>query len=180
MSELLKKVANECREDNVRCKFKKLGSLFLNNREVSAQEAAFRLLSLPLKKASRKVVYVNTAPRNKRVSILKPQCILADMDDNDENIFCTSLLDRYTSRPNGLENMSLAEFAATYTTGSKECDDQSIDNNSTIHQSGCPEKDEYQQTNTNRYPSTIKLQNGLGHMRKQKRHCVIRYVEKNI
>jgi hypothetical protein len=100
ISELLKKVANECREDDVKSKLKKLGSVFLNNREVSAQEAALTLLSLPLKYASRKVVFVNTAPRSKRVSILNPQSILETMDDNDEDIFCTSLLDRYASRPN--------------------------------------------------------------------------------
>ena len=165
VSELLKKVANECREDDVKSKLKKLGSVFLNNREVSAQEAAFRLLSLPLKYASRKVVFVNTAPRSKRMSMLNPQSILETMDDNDEDIFCTSLLDRYASRPNELENMSLAEFAATYTTGGKESDHESIDDNSTIQQS---------------VSSTIKLKNGLGRMRKRKRHCVIRYVVKNI
>ncbi|CAB4011986.1 Hypothetical predicted protein [Paramuricea clavata] len=82
------------------------------------------------------------------------------MDDNDEDIFCTSLLDRYASRPNELENMSFAEFAATYTTDCKESDHESIDDNSTIQQS---------------VSSTIKLKNGLGSMRKRKRHCVIRF-----
>jgi hypothetical protein len=135
MSELLKKAANECREDDVKSELKKLGSVFLNNREVSAQAAAFRLLSLPLKHASRKVVFVNTAPRSKRVSMWKPQSILETMDDNDEDIFCTSLLDRYASRPKELENMSLAEFATTYTTDGKESDHESIDDNSTIQQS---------------------------------------------
>ena len=94
MSELLKKVAEEAKEDDLRSQLRKVGSAFLNNREVSAQEAVFRLLSLPLKRASRKVVFVNTAPKEKRVSMLKPQKVLAEMDDDDENIFCTSPLDR--------------------------------------------------------------------------------------
>jgi hypothetical protein len=67
--------------------------------------------------------------------MLKPQSILETMDDNDEDIFCKSLLDRYASRPNELENMSLAEFAAIYTTGGKESDHESIDDNNTIQQS---------------------------------------------
>ena len=91
MSKLLKKVADECRDD-LRGKLRKLGSVSLDNREVSAQEAAFRWLSLPLKYASRKVVFVNTAPKSKRVSMLKSQSVLADMEDNDQNVFCTSLL----------------------------------------------------------------------------------------
>jgi hypothetical protein len=37
MSELLKKVANECKEDDVKSKLKKLGSVFINNREVGAK-----------------------------------------------------------------------------------------------------------------------------------------------
>lgn len=65
MSELLKKVAEENRDDDLKCKLRKVGSAFLNNREVGAQETAYRLLSLPLKRASRKVVFVNTAPKDK-------------------------------------------------------------------------------------------------------------------
>jgi hypothetical protein len=55
--------------------------------------------------------------------------------------------------------MPFAEFAATYTTDGKESDHESIDENSTIQQS---------------VSNTIKLKNGLGRMRKRKRHCVIR------
>jgi hypothetical protein len=35
------------------------------------------------------------------------------MDDNDEDIFLKSLLDRYVHRPPQLEEMSYAEFGAT-------------------------------------------------------------------
>ena len=70
MSELLKKVAEESRRDDIKSKLKKVGSAFLNNREVSAQEAAYRRLSLLLKKASRKVVFVNAVPKDKRVFML--------------------------------------------------------------------------------------------------------------
>lgn len=67
-----------------------MGLAFLNNREVCAQEAAYKILSLPLKRASQKVVIVNTAPKDKRVSMLNPQKVLQEMDDDDEDIFCTS------------------------------------------------------------------------------------------
>ena len=39
-----------------------LGSVFLNHREVSAQEAAYRILSMPLKQLSRKVYTAEGIP----------------------------------------------------------------------------------------------------------------------
>lgn len=175
MSELLKNVADDCRGDDTKSKLRKVGSAFLNNREVSAQEAAFRLLSFPLKRASRKVVFVNTAPKEKRVSMLKPKRLLQDLDEDDENIFCTSPLDRYSSRPQNLEAMCLAEFAATYTTGGRDDGvDDAADHIPDVLDGS--DVDEVEEPEVDRQPSTITLSNDLGHMKKRKRHCVIRYV----
>lgn len=63
MSELLKKLVEESRDD-LKSKMRKAGSAFLHNREVSAQESDYRLLSLPLKRVSWKVVFMNTALRD--------------------------------------------------------------------------------------------------------------------
>ena len=93
MRELLRKIADECRGDDIKDKLRKIGSAFLNNLEVSAQEAVYRLLSLPLKKSSRKVVFVNTSKKEKCVSMLKPAHLLDQLNDDDENVFCTSLID---------------------------------------------------------------------------------------
>ncbi|KAI8500028.1 hypothetical protein Bbelb_223450 [Branchiostoma belcheri] len=174
MSEVLKKVLEESRGDDLKSTLRKVGSAFLNNREVSAQEAVYRLLSLPLKRASRKVVFVNTAPKDKRVSMLKPRSVLDAMDDEDDNIFCTSPLDRYVCRPNVLEKMSLAEFSATYTTGGSYLPDDHIpdvldgrDENGAADNEGNNQDD--------MYPAVITLQNNLGTMRKRKKHCIIRF-----
>ena len=40
------------------------------------------------------------------------------MDEDSEDIYQTSLIDRYAARPNQLSHMCLAEFAANYTTRS--------------------------------------------------------------
>ena len=48
MGELLKQVAAEARIDKLKIQLKKVGSAFLTHREVSAQEAVYRLLSLPI------------------------------------------------------------------------------------------------------------------------------------
>lgn len=177
MSELLIKVAEESRGEDLKSKLRKVGSAFLNNREVSAQEAAYRLLSLPLKRASRKVLSVNTAPKEKRVSMLKPFKVLQDMDDDDDNIFCTSLLDRYASRPDVLDNMSLAEFTATYTTGGRDDRNESSDHipnvldGSDDNEAGDDDNDD--EETSSRLPKSIALLNGLGYTKKRKRHCVI-------
>ena len=42
-------VAAEARTDELKTQFRKVDSAFLTHREVSAQEAVYRLLSLPMK-----------------------------------------------------------------------------------------------------------------------------------
>ena len=59
MGELLKQVSKERSGREIRSKLRLLGSVFLNHREVNAQ-VVYRILSLPLKQFSRKVVFINT------------------------------------------------------------------------------------------------------------------------
>ena len=81
MGELLKQVSKESDAKDVRSQLRLLGSVFLNHREVSAQEAVYRILSLPLKQLSRKV------------GIFKKKEILEKLADDDNNIYQTSLID---------------------------------------------------------------------------------------
>ena len=55
MGELLKQVFKECSGEQIRTQLRHLGSVFLNHREVSAQEAVYRILSVPLKQLSRRL-----------------------------------------------------------------------------------------------------------------------------
>ena len=55
-----------------------------------------------------------------RVSLLKPICQIEGMDDESEDIFQTSLIDRYAERPDSLSDICLAEFAANYITQSSQ------------------------------------------------------------
>ena len=48
------------------------------------------------------------------VSQLKPQSQLAQLHGDDEDVFATSLIDRYAARPVSLQNTCLATFAVTY------------------------------------------------------------------
>ena len=66
-----------------------------------------------LMKKSRKVVPVMTSMKDECVSLPKPQSQLAQLHD-DEDVFATSLIDRYDARPVSFQNMCLATFAVTY------------------------------------------------------------------
>ena len=55
MGELLRRVANETRTEDLKTQMKKVGAAFLTHRELSAQEAAYRILPLPM---SRAIVFV--------------------------------------------------------------------------------------------------------------------------
>ena len=114
MGELLKHVAAEARTDELRSQLRKVGSAFLTQREVSAQEAVYRIMSLPMKQLSRSVVFVDNNPKNERIAVLKDNASLSQLEDNDTNVFQKSLIDRYQHRPQQLSSMCLAEFAATY------------------------------------------------------------------
>ena len=92
--QVLQAVSKEMISMDMRTNMKRCASAFLNAREVSAQEAVFRLLSLPLFKSNFETVFVPVNLPEKRVSLLKPQPIIDSMDETDEGVFQTGLLDR--------------------------------------------------------------------------------------
>ena len=75
ISELLRKASGEARKGNssIKDQLRVVGNKFLNTVELSAQEAVYILLRLPMKKASRMVIFVNRNPPEERVVLLKPQ-----------------------------------------------------------------------------------------------------------
>ena len=46
----------------------------------------------------------------------KSKSQLAKLHDEDEDVFATSIIDRYAARPDALHNICLATFAVTYDT----------------------------------------------------------------
>ena len=92
MGELLKHATQEMEQGNTRQQLNKLGSVFLTNREVSAQEAVYRVLSIPLQRCSRSVVFINTDNKESRDALLLPFSQLQLNDDN-EDIYCKNIID---------------------------------------------------------------------------------------
>ncbi|XP_029923306.1 uncharacterized protein LOC115370422 isoform X2 [Myripristis murdjan] len=102
---------------------RKLGSVYLHNRDVCAQEAVYRLTNMHLKECSRKVVFVPTGSRIVRMSL--PLSVLrqkaASGDLGEDEMWMTGIVDRYKNRPNSdvFANMCMATFASEYRVLSK-------------------------------------------------------------
>ena len=92
----------------------KIKNEFLGKWVLATPESCIHVMSMWLMKKSRKVQNVNTNMQDECVSLLKSKAQLAQMEDDDDNVFATSLIDRYAMRPNELQNMCLATFAVTY------------------------------------------------------------------
>ena len=116
MSELLRQACAEARKGNssIKQQVRDIGNKFLNSVEISAQEAVYIILQLPMKKSSREVLFINTAPPNERVQLLKPINDIKEMEDDCEDVYSTGLLQRYVNRTASLEHLTLADWAAWY------------------------------------------------------------------
>lgn len=113
------------KEGNVNAKeaLKNLGGVSLHNRDVSAQEAVYRLSNMHLKECSRKVVFVPTSDNVVKMSL--PFSVLwqkaSSRDLTTEDMWMTSLVDRYKNRPNDdvFSDTYLVKFASEYCVLSK-------------------------------------------------------------
>ena len=114
---------------------------------------------------SRKVVSVSTSMQEERVSLPKPKSQLAQLHDDDEDVFATSVIDRYAARPLTLQDICLATFAVMYDVIKSSTQTEETEGVNT-------QQDMYNKEN----PETstkIKLQKGLGIMRKMKQQTIL-------
>lgn len=119
LGDVLKAVSKSSQHLGAKQSMRSVAQKFLTHRVVSAQEAVYRLLSLPLSQGSRSVLFVYTDLPQNRTRLFKPINVLKQLDDNDPDVFLLGTLDRYPARPNYLENMCLHEFVSLYKTCSK-------------------------------------------------------------
>ncbi|XP_052713814.1 uncharacterized protein LOC128187408 [Crassostrea angulata] len=128
MGMLLKQTKIEAEEGNCEARqtLKKIGSAYLKHREVSAQEAVYRVCNLKMKECSRKVVFVpvgeNPTRLSKPLSQIKQKTHKKKEETNqeeneeEEDIWMTNIVERYEHRPNKtmFHDMCLAEFCSEY------------------------------------------------------------------
>lgn len=116
-----------------------------------------------MKQLSRSVVFVDTNPKHERIAVLKNTAAIEQLEDDDDDVFQKSLIDRYQHRPHDLDSMCLADFAANYVTSYKPKD-----------QSDVLPPSESETTSLK-----ITLTDGFGKMNKRKREAVIRFRKYN-
>ncbi len=98
----------------MRQKLKKIANTFYNATEISAQEAAWCRLRLPMSSCSVVVEFINTGPIKTRHRMLKSADELSQLDPDSEDIVKSGSIERYADRPDELESLFFAEFIAYY------------------------------------------------------------------
>ena len=126
-----------------------------------------QVLSMWLVKKRRNVVPVMTSMKDECVSLPKPQSQLAQIQDDDEDAFATSLIDRYAARPVSLQNICLATFAVTYDVIQSAPKKKKEETNSVS------DKEEMQNTENDNSVTRIKLLKGLVVIRKRKQEAIL-------
>ena len=165
MGETLKRVAKECQNDAIRTQMNKIKKEFLGKQVLGAPESAMRVLSMWLMKKSRKVVSLSTSVKDEHVSLPKPKSQLAQLHDDDEDVFATSITERYTARPLVLQNICLATFAVMYdviqsSTQTGETEDVNT-------------QEDMHNTENAHFVTKMKLQEGMGVIRKRKQQAIL-------
>ena len=118
-----------------------------------------------LMKESRKVVSVSTSMKDECVSLPKPKSQLAQLHDDDEDVFATSLIDRYVARPVSLQNICLATFAVMYDVIQSSTNKEETDSVNA--------EEEIQNTENDNSLTRIKLQKVLRVIRKRKQEAIL-------
>ena len=165
MGETLRSVAKKCQNDAIQTQMNKIKKEFLGKKVLGVPESAMQELSMWLMKKSRKVVSVSTSMKDECASLPKPKLQLEQLHDDDVGVFATSLIDRYAARPVSLQNICLATFAVTY----------DVIQSSTYKEEteGVNAEEEMQNTENDNSLTKMKLQKGLGVIRKRKQEAIL-------
>ena len=148
--------------------------MFSNSVEVSAQEAVYLVLQMPLTKSTRDVVFINTSEPNQRIQLLKGKSALDEMPDSSTDIVADNLIKRYSKRPKCLENWCLADYVSQLEIVYPSDDDDN-DNNCSTSQDINEDDDLHLQEVFSDEQTVVVLKNGVK-IRRRQNHKVIRYV----
>lgn len=81
---------------------------------MGAQEACYHVLSMPLCKCSRGLIFINTSPQNERVRMLKQKKHLDLLEADSDDIYYENIIEKYANRKGlHLEQTCLCDFAAS-------------------------------------------------------------------
>ena len=195
MGDLLKNAQKEAAEgnDDAVAQLRKLGSVYLQNREISVMGAIYLTCSMPLKKSTRKVVFIQTDRDSQKISL--PLKTLQDNAGKTDQVWMPTQIDKYLARPKTEEykHMCMAKFFSIHYQVSNISDTNDSDEEPV---SSCEEESDNEMNNQS-YDSTnhghdaeivqdsmntsnrghvIKLKGKIGRMKKRiRKPAIIRY-----
>ncbi|XP_061391279.1 uncharacterized protein LOC133326674 [Musca vetustissima] len=113
---ILRDAVDEIRAGNysIKQKLQHIAHKFISGTEISAQEATYCCLGMRLSESSNAEVYINTGRPEERVFILRPREQLLNLPPDSSDIYAVGILEHYIQRPDELEDLCLADFAANY------------------------------------------------------------------
>ena len=186
MSAQLDAAAKEARKGNLDLKkqVRHIGNVFSNCVEVSAQEAVYLDLQIPLTKCTRDIVFVNTSVPEERIFLLKPKAALDELPAESTDVESDNVIQRYSKRPKQLSKFCLADYVSKvdiiYPKGNKvpekvndKNDDDRCDSSSSNES-----EDSLDDDNSRGSDLLYKTKNGTKY-KKRKVPRIIRYVKYN-
>ena len=184
MSAQLDAAAKEARRGNLDLKkqVRHIGNVFSNCVEVSAQEAVYLDLQIPLTKCTRDIVFINTSIPEERIFLLKPKAALDELPAESTDVESDNVIQRYSKRPRQLGKFCLADYVSKvdiiYPKRNKfpEKDDGKNEDDSFVSSSGDESDDCFDDDNSRSSGLLFKAKNGTKYQ-KRKVPRIIRYVK---
>ena len=113
---------------------------------MSAQEAVYLDLQIPLTKCTRDIVSINTSITAERVFLLKPKSVLDDLPTEFTDTESSYIIQQYFRRPKQLSKYCLADYASKvdviYPKGDKLLDSYEEKNDDEIDENCSSEENE--------------------------------------
>ena len=186
MSAQLDAAAKEARKGNLDLKkqVRHIGNVFSNCVEVSAQEAVYLDLQIPLTKCTRDIVFVNTSVPEERIFLLKPKAALDELPAESTDVESDNVIQRYSKRPKQLSKFCLADYVSKvdiiYPKGNKVPEKVNDKNDDDQGESSSSNESEDSLDDDNSQGSDLlyKTKNGIKY-KKRKVPRIIRYVKYN-
>ena len=186
MSAQLDAAAKEARRGNLDLKkqVRHIGNVFSNSVEVSAQEAVYLDLQIPLTKCTRDIVFINTSIPEERIFLLKSKAALDELPAQSTDVELENVIQRYSKRPRQLGKFCLADYVSkidiVYPKGNKLLQkvDDTNDDDSLVSSSEDEDDDCLDDSNSQSSDLLFKSKNGTKY-KKRKVPRIIRYVKYN-
>jgi hypothetical protein len=162
----IQKIIQDMRNDTSKSYYQmatKIAFRIMNNRQVGAPEAAFRLCHLPLRHSSRGFVFVPAYQPQNRLHLIQKETI------GRGNIrIGLNIIDRYMNRPDTMIEICLLEFAAWYKPCQKPSTVYENANEDCSSDEECEDEEELDD-------GTIALKFNKGLIKRRKRAAIVKH-----